>query len=266
MMVAGIDVGTGSTKAVLYEEDGGIVARIAFPTGFVLPAAGERAVREILAAGGVRRGDVDYLAATGYGRYYVPGRDIQITDLTCNARAAVEIVPGTRCVVDIGAQSSRAAAVDERGRIQKFKVNDRCAAGAGRFLDRVAKYLELSVEELGTVSMRSKQPQSISSICAVLAESEIINQVTEGHALEDIVMGAHLSIAERVLALVRQAGGSPPVALCGGVSQNAGMVRALQDKGGFPVHISQESPFAGAFGAALLGTSRLRRKRAATGA
>jgi predicted CoA-substrate-specific enzyme activase len=259
-VTAGLDIGAGTTKAVLMDEDRKVVARVSVRTGPHLEKAAAAALDEVLRLAGLKREDVAYLATTGYGRYSYPLRDIQITEITCHGRGARLLYPKTRCVLDIGAQSSRAIRVDEAGRVMKFKMNDRCAAGAGRFLERIAKALEMDLQELAEASLRSTHPEPISSICAVLAESEVINHITQGKRVEDIVMGAHLSIADRVLALLRQVGIEEEVTLTGGLSLNPGMVRALEEKLGKRVNYGPESPFAGAMGAAYLGHWRLERR------
>ncbi|MFQ5838949.1 MAG: acyl-CoA dehydratase activase [Thermoplasmata archaeon] len=261
-VTAGIDIGAGTTKAVLMDERQEVLVRVSLRTGPYLERAAASALEEVLQEAGLDREDIAYVATTGYGRYSYPMRDIQITEITCHARGSRVLFPGTRCVLDIGAQSSRAMRVDEEGRVLKFKMNDRCAAGAGRFLERIAKALEMDLKELAEASLRSTDPQPISSICAVLAESEVINHITQGRKAEDIVMGAHLSIAERVLALLRQVGVEEEVTLTGGLSLNPGMVRALEEKLGKRVNFSQDSQYAGAIGAAYLGHWRLKRRGA----
>lgn len=256
----GIDVGAGSTKVAVMEEDRELLATLSLKTGPYLERAAEQAFREVLDATGLRRGDLAYVATTGYGRYAYPERDMQITEITCHGRGALVLFPDTRCILDIGAQSSRAIRVDEEGRVKKFRMNDRCAAGAGRFLERIAKALEMDLPELAEASLRSTQPETISSICAVLAESEVINHVTQGKRPEDIVMGAHLSIADRVLALLRQVGIEEEVTLTGGLAQNPGMIRALEERLGMKVNAGPLSPYAGAVGAAYLGHWRLERR------
>lgn len=259
MITAGVDIGVGTTKAVLLE-DGTVIGKVTQRTGPRLDAAGEEALVAVRDAAGIAREDIAYVASTGYGRYQLPVRDMQITEVTCHGRGAHYLFPGTRCVLDIGAQSTRAIRVDERGRVLRFRMNDRCAAGAGRFLERVSRALEVELEDLGPLSLRSSDPQAISSICAVLAESEVINHVTAGKAVEDILMGAHLSIAERALALLRQVGVEDEVTLTGGVTQNPGMIKALEVRLGKKVNVSPDSPFAGALGAAALGVKRLERR------
>ena len=260
MITAGVDIGAGTSKAVLMESAGGVVAKISQKSGARLDLAGSLALAAVLKAAGLERDDVAYVASTGYGRYQLPDRDIQITEVTCHARGASHLFPGTRCLIDIGAQSTRAIRIDGRGKVLRFKMNDRCAAGAGRFLERVARALEVPIDDLGPLSLRSTDPQAISSICAVLAESEVINLVTSGKATEDILMGAHLSIAERALALLRQVGVDGEVTLTGGVVLNPGMLKALEQRLGRPVNTSPDSVYAGALGAALLGFVRLRKR------
>ncbi len=256
----GIDIGAGTTKAVLMDDSAEVLGRLSVTTGPYLEKAASQAFDEVLQDAGLKRKQVGYVATTGYGRYAYPPRDMQITEITCHARGAHLIFPGTRCVLDIGAQSSRAIRVDEEGRVKKFRMNDRCAAGAGRFLERIAKALEMDLPELVDASLKSTDPQPISSICAVLAESEVINHITQGKNAEDIVMGAHLSIAERVLALLRQVGVEEEVTLTGGLSLNPGMVKALEEKLGMGVNFSEDSQYAGAIGAAYLGHWRLERR------
>lgn len=260
MITAGVDIGAGTSKAVLVDEAGHIVAKISQKSGARLDLAGSAALAAVLEKAGLSREDLAYVASTGYGRYQLPERDIQITEVTCHARGASYLFPGTRCLIDIGAQSTRAVRIDDRGKVMRFKMNDRCAAGAGRFLERVSRALEVSLDDLGPLSLRSSDPQAISSICAVLAESEVINLVTSGKATEDILMGAHLSIAERALALLRQVGVDGEVTLTGGVVLNPGMLKALEQRLGKPVNASPDSVYAGAIGAALLGFVRLRKR------
>ena len=260
MITAGVDIGAGTTKAVLMDETGRVLAKLSQKSGARLDDAGSRVLAAVLERAGLRREDLAYVASTGYGRYQLPERDIQITEVTCHARGASHLFPATRCLLDIGAQSTRAVRVDERGRVMRFKMNDRCAAGAGRFLERVARALEVPLEDLGPMSLHASDPQAISSICAVLAESEVINLVTSGKATEDILMGAHLSIADRALALLRQVGADGEVTVTGGVVLNPGMVDALEKRLGKRVNASPDTVFAGAIGAALLGFVRLRKR------
>ncbi len=256
-LVAGIDIGVRTTRAVLLDEQGDLRARASQETGARLELAAQHRFEEALERGGARAAQVAYIASTGYGRYRVLFRQIQITEMTCHAVGAVHLFPGTRTVLDMGAMNSRALRVSDSGRVAAFRMNDRCASGAGRFVERVAKALEVSLDQVGELSLRAQDPQPISSICAVLAESEVINQVTAGKSTEDILRGAHNSIAERVVALVRQVGAQPEITLTGGVSKNIGLVRALEERLGAPLNFGPESEYAGALGAALLALRRL---------
>jgi len=187
----------------------------------------------------------------------VPFRDIQITDITCVAAGAVFLFPQTRTVLDIGAQSTRAIRVSETGKVREFRTNDKCAAGAGGFIERAAKYLEVNIEDVGQFSVQSTKPQTISSVCAVLAESEIINHVSAGETVEDILRGVHNSLASRALALMKRAGLEDEVTFVGGVARQQGMREALADTVKRKVNVSDQPDMVGALGAALLALRRL---------
>ena len=186
----------------------------------------------------------------------MPFRDIQITDLTCGARGAATACPEARFVLDIGAQCSRAIRLRDGGKVKEFHMNEKCAAGSGGFLERAAKYLEVSLADIGPLSLGAARPQAISSVCAVLAETEIINHVSEGVTVENILRGIHNSLADRALSLLKRVGLDGPVAFIGGVAQQEGMVVALRDKLGVPVLVPEGPQFAAALGAALLGRQR----------
>ena len=259
MLIAGIDIGSATTKAVLVDGDGAVRGR-----GLVRTKADfEKVTREALIAAGndaaVTNGDLDYVATTGLGRYSVPFRDIQITDLTCGARGAAALFPTTRYVLDIGAQCSRAIKLRDGGKVKEFHMNEKCAAGSGGFLERAAKYLEVGLAEIGALSLRAGRPQPISSVCAVLAESEIINHVSEGVGVENILRGIHNSLADRALSLLKRVGLDGEVTLIGGVALQAGMVAALRDKLGVAVNVPEAPQLTTALGAALLGLQRFRK-------
>ena len=254
--LVGIDVGTRMTRALLLDGQGCVHGRAERETGARLEPAVEEALQELCERAGVQPDEILYIASTGYGRYRVPCRQVQITEITCHAVGALRLFPGTRTVLDIGAMNSRALRIADTGRVVAFRMNDRCASGAGRFLERVARSLELDLEQVGELSLHSRDPQPISSICAVLAESEVINHVTAGRPVEDILRGAHNSIAERLVALVRQVGAQPEITLTGGVTKNLGMVRALEERLRLPLNVSPDSAYAGALGAALLARRR----------
>ncbi len=256
MLIAGIDIGSGTTKCVLVDERGSVSGRGQVKT----KADFEKVAREVLEAAqaGTREGgeEVGYIATTGLGRYAVPFRDIQITDLTCGARGAATLFPDAGYVLDIGAQCSRAIKLRDRGKVKEFHMNEKCAAGSGGFLERAAKYLEVSVSDIGPLSLGAAKPQAISSVCAVLAESEIINHVSEGVTVENILRGIHNSLADRALSLLKRVGLDGPVVFIGGVAQQAGMVVALEEKLRVTVHVPEAPQFVTALGAALLGLQR----------
>lgn len=259
MLVAGVDVGSGSTKCVLLDEEGTVRGRGLSRT----KADFEKVAREVLEAAcadaGVAAADVAYVATTGLGRYAVSFRDIQITDLTCGARGAATLFPGTRYVLDIGAQCSRAIKLRDGGKVKEFHMNEKCAAGSGGFLERAAKYLEVELADIGPLSLSAGKPQPISSVCAVLAESEIINHVSEGAGVENILRGIHDSLGDRALSLLKRVGLDGEVTLIGGVALQEGMVAALRAKLGVAVNVPEAPHFTAALGAAALGWQRYRK-------
>ena len=230
-LVAGIDCGSGYTKAVLLEAAEGearVVGKGRVRTGTKLEEAAARALGQALEQAGAAREDVAYVATTGFGRYSIPFRDIQVTEITSAARGAHQLFPESECVLDIGSQSTRAVGLRDAGKVKAFKTNDKCAAGSGMFLARAAKYLGIQVEEIGDLSLGAANPHPISSICAVLAESEIINHVSAGVSVEDILRGIHDSLAERAGALLKRVGMQKELTLIGGVARQRGMVKALE--------------------------------------
>jgi predicted CoA-substrate-specific enzyme activase len=177
-------------------------------------------------------------------------------------RGAVFLFPKTRCVLDIGAQSTRALRVSDTGKVREFRTNDKCAAGAGGFIERACKYLEVNVDQVGDLSIQADKPQTISSVCAVLAESEIINHVSQGESVENILRGVHNSLASRALALLKRSGMEDEVTFVGGVARQKGMVKALEETLKRKVNVSEEPELVGALGAALLALRRLEKLRA----
>jgi predicted CoA-substrate-specific enzyme activase len=259
-IVAGIDVGSKSTKALILDGEHRILGQGLVRTRPDFTAVSREALEIALKEASVDEKDLGYIATTGFGRYNVPFRDLQITEMTSVARGAVFLFPGTRCVLDIGAQSSRAIKVREGGKVKEFKTNDKCAAGAGGFLERAARYLEIKIEDLGEISLRADKPQAISSVCAVLAESEIINHVSSGQSVENIVRGIHDSLASRAMTLLSRLGLEGELTFVGGVAHQAGMVKALEAAAKRPVNVPREPEMVGALGAALLALQRLQKR------
>jgi predicted CoA-substrate-specific enzyme activase len=223
------------------------------------PGVAKEAMEKALAKAGGRMEDVKYVTTTGLGRYNIPFRDLQITDITCAARGAEFLFPNTACVLDVGGQSTRAIRLREGGKVKEFKSNDKCAAGSGGFLERAAHYLEMPLDQLGSLSMAAEKPTMISSVCAVLAESEIINLVSEGQSVENIIRGIHNSLASRSKALLARVGLEDEVTFVGGVARQTGMVAALKATIGRQVNVSDEPDMVAALGAALLAYQRLQK-------
>lgn len=257
--VLGVDVGARTTRGLLLDPEGSELARASTPTGVFFQRAAEEVRDRCSELAHIAADDIGYTASTGYGRYRVPFRQVQITEITCHARGAVALFPETRTVIDGGAQNTRAMRVGPEGRVRAFRQNDKCAAGAGRFLERVAKALEFPLEELGARALQSREPCEISSICAVLAESEVINLVSQERPTEDILAGAHRAIIERVAALVRPLKPKPEITLTGGSVHNPAVVQCLTDMLGHEINVGDGNEYAGALGAALLGRYRLSR-------
>ena len=260
-LVAGIDMGAKSTKAIIMDQERRVLGKSVVKTRPDFPAIAKEALDLALEQAGHGEKDVNYIATTGFGRYNVPFRDIQITDITCVGRGSVFLFPKTRSILDIGAQSTRAIRVNENGKVREFRTNDKCAAGAGGFIERAAKYLEVEIEEVGELSMGSDNPQTISSVCAVLAESEIINHVSNGQTVENILYGVHQSLVSRAMALMKRVGLEEEITFVGGVARQKGMVRALGETIKKEVNVSGEPDMVGALGAALLALRRLEKIR-----
>jgi predicted CoA-substrate-specific enzyme activase len=248
---AGVDVGSTQTKAVIIDENRRIVARSLNETGANVMRAAQSSFDEACAEGGIDRNDVKFVIGTGYGRYKVTFGDRQVTEISCHGRGAVHMFPGTGTVIDMGGQDSKAIRVKPDGEIIDFCMNDKCAAGTGRFLGAAARALGLTLSDLGPVSLKSSKPVKISTTCTVFAEAEVLSWLGKGKAVEDILWGVHKSIALRSYGLLRRTGISNEITFTGGVAKNPGMVKALEDKLGQRLNVSDESHFMGALGAAL---------------
>jgi predicted CoA-substrate-specific enzyme activase len=258
----GLDVGSVYTKAVVADHEGRVLGKAMLRTGFKLAEASERAFQAALENAGLAEGDVGYVVATGFGRHQAPRRDVNVTDLTAGARGARFLFPGTNSVLDIGGQTMKASRLDEPGRVASFRLNDKCAAGTGAFLEKTARYMGFSTEEIGPLAATSKEPVPISGVCAVFAESEVINHLSQGAAPADIMHGAMLSLVERSLQLLKRVRMEPEVTLIGGILRFPSMVDALRR------HVDRINVAEGdlvqhmnALGAAILGRQRLARTR-----
>jgi predicted CoA-substrate-specific enzyme activase len=228
-------------------------------TGFKLEQATERALEQALEQAELRRGDVAYTVTTGYGRFQAPFRDVQVTDLTADARGTRLLFPRTRTVLDIGGQTMKAMRLDDEARVKSFRLNDKCAAGTGAFLEKTARYLGYTTEEIGPLVATSKEPVAISGVCAVFAESEVINHLSHGSPPADIMHGAIVSLLDRSVQLMKRVQMQPEVTLAGGILRFESMARIIQEKLGMPVNVPTGDlvQFVGALGAAALGRRRL---------
>ncbi|MEK7324639.1 MAG: acyl-CoA dehydratase activase [Chloroflexota bacterium] len=254
---AGVDVGSTQTKAVIINENRQIISRSLIDTGANVVLAAENAYAEALKARSLDEREVEYIVGTGYGRYKVTFGDTQITEISCHGRGAVHMFPGTRTVVDMGGQDTKAIRVSPTGEILDFCMNDKCAAGTGRFLGAAAAALEIPLGELGQVALQAEKAVKISTTCTVFAESEVVSWLGKGKKIEDILLGVHQSIVSRSLGLMRRVGIEPEVTFTGGVTRNIGVVTVLNEMLGFPVNVGEESHYMGALGAALFAMDRI---------
>jgi (R)-2-hydroxyacyl-CoA dehydratese activating ATPase len=254
---AGVDVGSTQTKAVIIDEAATIVGRALIETGANLVAAAERAYVAALDDGGVSEQDIGWVVGTGYGRYRVTFGNSQVTEISCHGRGAVHRFPDTRTVVDMGGQDTKAIRVSPIGEVVDFCMNDKCAAGTGRFLGAVAAALDIPLADLGPLALTSTRPVKISTTCTVFAESEVISWLGRGKKVEDILLGVHRSIVSRTIGLMRRVGIEQEVTFTGGVTRNVGMVEGLNQALGLEVNVSAESHFIGAIGAALFARDQI---------
>lgn len=264
-VTAGIDVGSTYTKAALLDVEGNLLATAMNPTGFRLDRAAREALEAALEEAGRKREDVSYVTATGYGRSQVSLRDVQATDLTSQAWGSRWFFPGTRTVLDVGGQTMKAMRLDDGGKVRSFRLNDRCAAGTGAFLEKTARYLGYRIEEIGALVESSTEPVHISGVCAVFAESEVINHLTTGARPEDIMHGAMRSLIEKSVQLMRRVQMEPEFTLVGGILRFPTMVSVLGEHLGEGVNVPPEPlvQYSGAIGAAVLARRRLEKLRAA---
>jgi predicted CoA-substrate-specific enzyme activase len=250
-LTAGIDIGSITAKAAILRGNELLGTRVIF-TGYNAEAAGRRVFEELLAELGLAPAAVIRIVATGYGRKSVTIADRAVTEIMCHAAGARYLDPSIRSLIDIGGQDSKAVVMDENGRVTNFTMNDKCAAGTGRFLEVMARALEADLDEFGALSLRAERPAKISSLCTVFAESEVISLIAKGETRENIIAGIHEAIASRVSAMANRIGLIAPILMTGGVARNIGVVRALEKVIGMAVAVSPRAQVAGAIGAACL--------------
>jgi (R)-2-hydroxyacyl-CoA dehydratese activating ATPase len=255
---AGIDVGSTYTKAVLLDGHGRLAARAMARTGFRLAEISRAVFTQALESAGAAESDVDYVISTGYGRFQVPFRSLQVTDLSAAARGAAFLVPGTKTVLDVGGQTMKASRLDDAAHVRSFRLNDKCAAGTGAFLEKTARYLGYTTEEIGALAAVSHDPVPISGVCAVFAESEVINHLSQGAAPADIMQGAIVSLASRSVQLMRRVQMEPPFTLVGGILRFPSMAALICQTLGAEAHVPDGdlAQYTAAVGAAVMARRR----------
>ncbi len=251
MITAGVDVGAITAKAAICR-DGSLLATSVIQAGYDRAAAALQVLDQALAGAGLARDEVACLVATGYGRVQVPGAQRTVTEITCHARGAYFLCPDVRTVIDIGGQDSKVIAVGAAGRVLDFVMNDKCAAGSGRFLEVMARALEVDVADFGALALSAPRRAKISSTCTVFAESEVVTHLAAGVPRDEIAAGIHEAIATRIATMAGRIGVQDVVVLTGGVARNAGVARMLEEKLGHHVVVPEQAQLAGAIGAALI--------------
>jgi predicted CoA-substrate-specific enzyme activase len=256
---AGIDVGSTYTKALILGDDLSIVGRAVAPTGFKLTEVAASTFLDAVAAAGLSRDDVAYIVGTGFGRHQATLSDVNVTDLTASARGAAHFFPNTRTILDVGGQTMKASRLTDGAKVKSFRLNDKCAAGTGAFLEKTARYMGYTTEEIGPLVSTSKEAIPISGVCAVFAESEVINHLSEGVAPADIMHGAIVSLVGRSVQLMKRVRMEPEFTLIGGIMRFNTMVRVVREQLGAEVNVPEGDlvQFAPALGAAILGRRRL---------
>ncbi|MDP7273141.1 MAG: acyl-CoA dehydratase activase [Candidatus Marinimicrobia bacterium] len=257
--VVGVDVGSTYTKAVVLSPEKDVVGKAMVQTGFKLDKASEKALDEVLKGAGLTRDEIGYSISTGYGRHLVPYRDITVTDLTATARGSNYFFPKTRTVLDIGGQTMKASRLDEKVKVQSFRLNDKCAAGTGAFLEKTARYMGYETEEIGPLVQTSKENVPISGVCAVFAESEVINQLSIGSAPSDIMYGAMSSLVKRAIQLLKRVKMESQITLTGGIMRFKTMVDVLTENVEEKINVpnGEMVQFTTALGAATLALQRM---------
>lgn len=256
VITAGVDVGAATAKTVIVA-DSKILSYAVIPTGDSVAGAAEKVTRMALEQAGLSRTDLSFIISTGYGRNSVSFANKAVTEIICHAKGVNFLIPRARTVIDIGGQDSKVIGVREDGTVSDFVMNDKCAAGTGRFLEVMAGVLGLAIDEMGPISLTSKEPCSISSTCTIFAETEMVSLRADGRTREDLVAGIHRAVASRVAVMGRTVGYREQVVFTGGVAKNIGVKNALEAAIGLPILIPEEPQIIGALGAALLARREL---------
>jgi predicted CoA-substrate-specific enzyme activase len=258
ILTTGIDIGSTYTKAVILDENNVILGQALCNTGFKLAEVARRVYDHALKNAGLREGDISYVVATGFGRHMATFSDAQATDLTASARGATCLFPKTRTILDIGGQTMKATRIDEAAKVKSFRLNDKCAAGTGAFLEKTARYMGYGTSEIGPLVATSKRQVPISGVCAVFAESEVINQLSLGSSPADIMHGAIASLVDRSVQLMKRIQMEPEFTLIGGILRFQTMARVVCEHLKAEVNVPPENvvQFVNALGAAILARRR----------
>ena len=260
--VLGIDFGSTTGKAVILDADGEVRAACVSSKGAVSDEGVRTSLEAALAEAGIEAADISRCVSTGYGRRMLDIADRSITEITCHARGAVHMVPGARMVIDIGGQDSKVIGIDANGLVSQFAMNDRCAAGTGKFLEVLARAVNVELGDMGELALGATQDIQITSMCATFAETEVISLLAEGVAKTEILGGVHGSIAKRTIGLVARVGKREPAVMTGGVAKNIAAVRHIERALNLSLIIPPDPQIAGALGAALFALDDYRKEGA----
>jgi predicted CoA-substrate-specific enzyme activase len=259
MLTAGIDVGSATAKAVILQDDK-ILGYSIMPTGAESVESARKVLNEaLLKAGSISLSDIQWIVATGYGRVIVSFAKETVTELSCHARGANWLFPSVRTILDMGGQDCKAIKCDGQGRLLNFTMNDKCAAGTGRFFEIIARVMDLPLGELGKLSLETDNEVRISSTCAVFGKSEVASLIRQGRAKPDILGGVHSAVTERVTTLLRRVGITADLAITGGIARNTGIVQRVEKRVGLKALIPEEPQVVGALGAALFARDKASR-------
>jgi (R)-2-hydroxyacyl-CoA dehydratese activating ATPase len=250
--VMGIDFGSTTAKTVILDLAGRIVASNVSHMGAVSGDGLKASIAGALEEAGITQAEVGRTVSTGYGRRMIEVADKNFTEITCHARGAVAMTPDARLVIDIGGQDSKVISVDSKGLVAQFAMNDRCAAGTGKFLEVLARAMQIKLEDMGEIALQARERLKISSMCATFAETEVISLLAEGNTKPDVLGAVHAAIASRTLGLIGRVGKKGPVVMTGGVAKNPAAVHHIQQALGMPIILPKNPQIAGALGAALL--------------
>jgi len=256
---AGIDVGSSMTKVVILNE--GIIASIIGPTGPEQRRLANKVMEEALNKAAISFKAITYVISTGYGRINVPFADKHFTEITCHSKGIVHLFPRAKTIIDIGGQDCKAIKIDATGKIVEFVMNDKCAAGSGRFIEMIADTLGVPLNDVGDLSLQSKTPSKISNICTIYAQQEVAASLAEGVPLSDLLAGVHHSLADRISRMVNRLRVEEAVIVTGGGAKNKGLLKALSEQLGHKILVPEEPLITGAFGAALLGKEIMEKAR-----